>query len=101
MHLTDIFIKRPVLSAVLSLLFLLLGAMGYRLLGVQETPDVTRPVVTVSTAWPGADPAIVESDVSEVLERELNGIEGVLTLTSTSQEGSSQVSVEFDLDRDL
>jgi multidrug efflux pump len=75
--------------------------MGYRLLGVQETPDVTRPVVTVSTAWPGADPAIVESDVSEVLERELNGIEGVLTLTSTSQEGSSQVLVEFDLDRDL
>lgn len=101
MNLTDVFIRRPVLAAVISLLLLLLGGMGYRLLGVQETPDVQRPVVTVTTPWPGADPAIVESDVTEVLERELNGIEGVLTLTSTSQEGSSQITVEFDLDRDL
>jgi multidrug efflux pump len=101
MNPTDLFIKRPVLALVLSLLLLLLGTMGYRLLGVQETPDVQRPVVTVTTSWPGADPAIVESDLSEVLERELNGIEGVQTLTSSSQEGSSQITVEFDLERDL
>ncbi len=101
MNATDIFVKRPVLAAVLSLLLLLLGAMGYLQLGVRETPDVERPVVTVTTTWPGADPAIVESDLSEILERELNGIEGVRTLTSSSQEGTSQVTVEFELERDL
>lgn len=98
---TDVFIQRPVLAAVLSLLLLLLGTMGYRLLAVRETPDVQSPVVTVTTTWPGADPAIVESDVTEVLERELNGIDGVRTLTSTSQDGSSQIIVEFTLERDL
>jgi len=98
---TDRFIHRPVLAIVVSLVLVLLGIMGYRLLGVRETPDIENPVVTVTTAWPGADPAIVESDVSEVLERELNGIEGVRTLSSTSQTGTSQVTVEFGLDRDL
>jgi multidrug efflux pump len=98
---TDLFIERPVLALVLSLLILLLGAMGFSELAVRETPDVQNPVVTVSTAWPGADPAIVESDLTEVLERELNGIEGVRTLTSSSQEGSSTITVEFNLDRDL
>ena len=98
---TDLFIQRPVLAVVISLLILLLGAMGYQQLAVRETPDVQSPVVTVTTVWPGADPAIVESDLTEVLERELNGIEGVRTITSTSTEGSSSVTVEFDLDRDL
>lgn len=98
---TDLFIRRPVLAVVVSLMILLLGGMGYSLLGVQETPDVSKPVVTVTTGWPGADPAIVESDLTEVLERELNGIEGVSTLSSTSQEGTSQITVEFTLEREL
>ncbi len=70
-------------------------------LGVRETPDIASPTVSVSTFWPGADPAIVESDVTEILERQLNGVEGVRTLTSTSSEQSSSISIEFDLDRDL
>ena len=98
---TDVFIKRPVLAAVVSLLFLLLGAMGANLLPVRETPDVQNPIVTVTTAWPGADPAIVESDVTEVLERVLNGIEGVRTISSSSQDGNSQITVEFELNRPL
>lgn len=98
---TDVFILRPVLAAVLSVVLVLLGGMAYTLLGVRETPDVQAPVVTVTTSWPGADPAIVESDVTEVLERQLNGIEGVQSISSTSQEQSSQITVEFDLERDL
>ena len=98
---TDIFVRRPVLSAVISLLILLLGGMALTFLGVRETPDVQSPVVTVTTFWPGADPAIVESDVTEVLERQLNGIEGVRTISSTSQEQSSTITVEFVLERDL
>ncbi len=100
-HLTDVFIRRPVLAAVVSLLILLLGAMGFRMLGVRETPDVESPVVSVSTSWPGADPAIMETDVTEVLERELNGIEGVRTMSSTSQDGRSEIRIEFDLGLDI
>lgn len=98
---TDLFIRRPVLAAVVSLLILLLGGMGFSLLSVRETPDVETPIVTVTTTWPAADPALVESDVTEVLERELNGVEGVRTLTSSSQDGASTITVEFDLDRDI
>ncbi|MFZ5479652.1 MAG: efflux RND transporter permease subunit [Myxococcota bacterium] len=101
MSVTDVFIRRPVLAVVISLLLCLLGGMGYQLLGVRETPDVESPVVTVTTSWVGADPAIVESDVTEPLERELNGIEGVRTLSSTSQDGRSEITVEFELERDL
>jgi multidrug efflux pump len=99
--LTDLFIQRPVLAAVVSLLLVLLGGLGYGMLGVRETPDVEAPVVSVTTSWPGADPAIVETDVTEVLERELNGIEGVRTLSSTSQDGRSDINVEFELGRDM
>ncbi|MSQ04031.1 MAG: efflux RND transporter permease subunit [Myxococcales bacterium] len=98
---TDRFVERPVLAVVLSLLLVLLGMLGFSRLGVRETPDIESPVVTVSTVWPGADPAIVESDVTELLEREINGIEGVRTLTSSSQDGRSEITVEFDAGRDL
>lgn len=98
---TDRFIERPVLSLVLSLLIVLLGIMGFTRLGVRETPDIETPVVTVSTSWPGADPALVESDVTEVIEREVNGIEGVRTLSSSSLDGRSEITIEFSLDRDL
>ncbi len=98
---TDRFILRPVLAAVVSLLILLLGGMGFSLLSVRETPDVESPIVTVTTTWPAADPALVESDVTEVLERELNGVEGVRTISSSSQDGASTITMEFELGRDL
>ncbi len=98
---TDRFVERPVLAVVLSLLLVLLGLLGFSRLGVRETPDIESPVVTVTTVWPGADPAIVESDVTELLEREINGIEGVRTLTSSSQDGRSEITVEFEAGRDL
>jgi multidrug efflux pump len=87
---TDVFVKRPVLAVVISLLIVLLGVLGFVKLPVRETPQVDNPIVTVTTVWPSADPAIVESDVTEQLERQLNGIEGVRTITSTSQDGRSR-----------
>ncbi|MEQ1502766.1 MAG: efflux RND transporter permease subunit, partial [Myxococcota bacterium] len=99
--LTDLFIHRPVLAAVVSLVLLLLGMIAFGRLPVRETPELQPPTVTVTTSWPGADPAIVETDVTEILEREINGIEGVRTLTSTSREQSSQIVVEFELERQL
>ncbi len=98
---TELFIRRPVLALVLSFVVMLLGLVSIGRLGIQETPDIESPVVTVSTAYFGADPAIVESEVTEVLEREINGIEGLRTLSSTSREQASQITVEFDLATDL
>ncbi|MBT3218358.1 MAG: TolC family protein, partial [Proteobacteria bacterium] len=98
---TDIFVRRPVMAIVLSLVIVVLGFISYGRLGVQETPDIERPIVSVRTTYFGADPAIMESEVTEVIERELNGVEGLETLTSTSQTQSSRISLEFQLNRDL
>ncbi len=98
---TDRFIERPVLAAVLSLGLVLLGLYAWRELGVRETPAVETPVVSVNTTWFGADPSIMESEVTEVLERQLNGIDGVRSLTSISRDQSSAITVEFELGRDL
>src|SRR4051812_2128282 len=98
---TDVFIRRPLLAVVLSLLILLLGGVSLPRLGVQETPNVESPTVTVTTIWLGADPAILETEVTEVLERELNGIEGLDLIRSDSRDQVSQITLEFALDRDL
>jgi multidrug efflux pump len=98
---TDRFVEHPVLAVVISLVILLLGAIAYTRLPVRETPELQPPTVTVTTVWPGADPALVETDVTEVLEREVNGIAGIRTVTSTSREQTSSITVEFLLDRDL
>ncbi len=96
-----LFVRRPVTTAVMSLLLLLFGVVALQVLSVRETPQVQAPVVTVSTVWFGADPSLMESDVTEVLERQINGIEGIRTITSTSSEQQSTVTVEFVLGRNL
>jgi len=98
---TNFFIKRPVFASVCSLLIIILGLVGYTRLPVQEYPKIDPPIVTVSTSYPGASPQVVETEVTEILEAQINGIAGIKTLTSNSREGSSSISVEFELDRDL
>ncbi|MCB9665363.1 MAG: efflux RND transporter permease subunit [Alphaproteobacteria bacterium] len=97
----SLFVRRPVTAAVLSLLLTVLGLVSLPRLGVQETPDVSRPVVTVRAIWPGAAPAVMEADVTEVLERELNAIDGLRTISSESQDQLSTITLEFEVDRDL
>ena len=96
-----LFVRRPVFTTVLSLLIVLFGAVAFTFLSVRETPNVQPPTVTVRTIWPGAAPALVEADVTEAIERQVNGIEGVRTVSSTSTEGQSSITVEFELERDL
>ncbi|WP_313707418.1 efflux RND transporter permease subunit, partial [Planktothrix agardhii] len=79
---TNFFIKRPVFASVCSLLIIILGLVGYTRLPVQEYPKIDPPVVTVSTSYPGASPQVVETEVTEILEAQLNGIAGIKTLTS-------------------
>jgi multidrug efflux pump len=101
MMLSDLSIRRPVLASMLSLALVLFGAIGYTELAVREFPDVDPPIVSVSTALPGANPQVVESAVTDILEEELSTVEGLRTLTSSSAEGFSNITLEFNLDRDV
>ncbi|MDE5111866.1 MAG: efflux RND transporter permease subunit, partial [Trichodesmium sp. St7_bin2_1] len=88
---TNFFIKRPVFASVCSLLIILIGLVGYISLPVQEFPTIDPPLVSVRTNYPGASPEVVETEVTEILEAEINGVEGVKTLTSSTREGSSSI----------
>jgi multidrug efflux pump len=97
--LSDLSIRRPVLASMVSLALILFGAIGYTRLAVREFPDVDPPIVSVSTELPGANPQVVESAVTDILEEELSTVEGLRTLTSSSAEGFSNITLEFNLER--
>src|SRR5687767_1184537 len=99
MQLAETFIKRPVLSSMLSLGLVLVGVIGYTRLPVREFPDADPPIVSVTTLLPGANPQVIESAVTDVLEEELSSLEGLRTMTSASQEQMSTINLEFTLDR--
>jgi multidrug efflux pump len=101
MTLSDLSIRRPVLASMISLALVLFGAIGYTRLAVREFPDVDPPIVSVNTQLPGANPQVVESAVTDILEEELSTVEGLRTLTSSSQEGFSNITLEFNLERDV
>ncbi|HAQ20843.1 MAG TPA: acriflavin resistance protein [Prolixibacteraceae bacterium] len=97
MNFSGIFIKRPVLAMVLSILVVLFGIIGYNFLGVREYPSIDPPTVTVSTSYPGANADVIESQITEPLEESINGIAGIRTLTSSSRDGGSNITVEFQI----
>ena len=101
MILSDLSIRRPVFASMVSVAIVLFGIIGYRELAVREYPDVDPPLISVFTALPGANPQVVESAVTDVLEEELSTVPGIRTLTSSSAEQSSNISIEFQLDRDV
>ncbi|MBL8979009.1 MAG: efflux RND transporter permease subunit [Gemmatimonadetes bacterium] len=101
MKLSDISIRRPVLASMLSLMLVLFGVIGYLKLPVREYPDVDPPVISINTVLPGASPQVVETAVTDILEEELSTLPGLRTLTSASAEQSSNITLEFTLDRDV
>lgn len=101
MTLSEISIRRPVLPLVIAIVLVVFGVVGLRFLPVREYPAVDPPVVTVTTNYPGAAPAVIDSQITEPLEQQLNGIAGVRTMSSTSRDGQSQIRVEFDLSVDI
>src|SRR5688500_19301670 len=100
MQFAERFIRRPVLSSMISLGLVLVGVIAYRGLPVREFPDADPPIVSVSVVLPGASPQVIESAVTDVLEEELSSVEGIRAITSASQEQVSTISLEFTLDRD-
>ncbi|HBX65359.1 MAG TPA: acriflavin resistance protein, partial [Balneolaceae bacterium] len=101
MSLSSLSIRRPVLATVFSIVIVLFGIISFNYLPVREYPAVDPPIVTVSTSYIGANAEVIESQITEPLEEEINGIAGIKNLTSVSREGRSTVTVEFDLDVDL
>ncbi len=101
MKFVETFIKRPVLSSMVSLALVLVGIIGYTRLPVREFPDADPPIVSVTVVLPGASPQVMESAVTDVLEEELSSVEGLRTLSSTSQEQISTITMEFTLDREI
>ncbi|HXW96578.1 MAG TPA: efflux RND transporter permease subunit, partial [Gemmatimonadales bacterium] len=101
MKLSDISIRRPVLASMLSLGLVLFGVIGYLNLPVRDYPDVDPPIISVSTVLPGADPQVVESAVTDILEEELSTVAGLRTLTSSSADQVSTITLEFTLDRNV
>ena len=97
----DVSVRRPVFATVLSLAILIGGFIGFQRLGVREYPIVETPVISVSTSLRGANAAVIESQVTEPIEESVNAIDGIRSITSTSNEGRSTVRVEFDLGADL
>ncbi|MGE5424313.1 MAG: efflux RND transporter permease subunit, partial [Syntrophothermus sp.] len=101
MAFTDIALRRPVGSIVMSLVIILFGVVGYSFLGVRLYPDIDPPVINVQTTYTGANADIIESQITEPLERSINGIEGIKSISSSSSNGTSNISVEFEVGADL
>ncbi len=101
MSISTISIKRPVLAIVMNLLIILFGAIGYNFLGVREYPSIDPPVVTVRTNYVGANADIIESQITEPLEKAVNAIEGIKSINSSSNNGSSQITIEFEIGVDM
>ena len=101
MKLSDISIHRPVFATVISLLLIVLGVIAFTRLPLRELPDIDPPVVSISTNYTGASAAVMETRVTKVLEDAVSGIEGVDTIQSNSQNGTSQINIEFTLKRDI
>lgn len=101
MNISELSIRRPVLSTVFVLIITIFGIIGYTYLGVREYPSVDNPIITVNVSYPGANADIIENQITEPLEQNINGIPGIRSLSSVSSQGSSRITVEFELSIDM
>jgi len=101
MKLSEVSIERPVFATVMSLVILLFGIIMFTRLPVREYPDIDPPIVSITTLYRGASPSVVETEITDILEEQLATLEGVKSLTSSSQEQGSVITVEFELNRDV
>jgi multidrug efflux pump len=101
MNISELSLRRPVLAIVLNVLIVVFGVIGFKFLGVRDYPAIDPPNVSVRTSYAGANADIIESQVTEPLEKAINGIAGVKNITSSSSQGTSSINVEFDLGVDM
>ena len=101
MSLSSISIQRPVLATVFTIIILLFGFIGMTFLGVREFPSVDPPIISVRTSYPGANSDVIDAQITEPLEQAINAVPGIRTITSVSRQGSSNITVEFELSVDM
>lgn len=101
MILSDLSVKRPVFATVVNVLLLFFGIVAFTQLALREYPDIDPPIVSINTTYPGASASIVESRITQIIEDRISGIEGIKNINSTSRNGRSSISIEFELSRDI
>lgn len=101
MNISELSLRRPVLAIVLNIVIMLFGGIGFMFLGVRDYPAIDPPNISVRTSYPGANADIIESQITEPLEKAINGIAGVKNITSNSSQGTSNINVEFELGNEL
>lgn len=101
MNISELSLRRPVLAVVMNIIIVVFGIIGFNFLGVRDYPAIDPPNINVRTSYPGANADIIESQITEPLEKAVNGIAGIRNITSSSSSGSSNISVEFELSVDL
>lgn len=101
MGLSDISILRPVFASVISLLLIAFGIVSFSRLPLREFPDIDPPVVSINTSYSGASASVVEAKVTQVIENRISGVEGIKYISSSSEDGRSRISIEFDVGRDI
>ncbi|HOZ26990.1 MAG TPA: efflux RND transporter permease subunit [Hyphomonadaceae bacterium] len=101
MLLSDVSIKRPVFASVIGLLLIAIGAVSFTRLSLREYPDIDPPIVSVRTTYQGASANVVESRITEVIEDRISGVEGIRFINSSSQDGQSNIAIEFDISRSM
>jgi hydrophobe/amphiphile efflux-1 (HAE1) family protein len=101
MNISELSLKRPVLATVMNLAIILFGVVGFTFLAVRDYPAIDPPIITVNTNYTGANADIIESQITEPIEKQINGIPGIRTISSSSSQGSSYITVEFNLGVDL
>src|SRR5678810_9583 len=101
MNISELSLWRPLLAFVMNIILVLFGVIGFKSLGVRDYPAIDPPIINVRASYPGANADIIESQITEPLEKAINGIAGVKNITSTSSQGTSNINVEFDLNIEL
>ena len=101
MNISELSLRRPVLAIVMNILIVVFGVIGFRFLGIRDYPAIDPPNISVRTSYPGANADIIESQITEPLEKAVNGIAGIKNITSSSSNGSSNINVEFNLGENL
>lgn len=101
MNISELSLRRPVLAIVINIIIIVFGVIGFKFLGVRDYPAIDPPNISVSTSYAGANADIIESQITEPIEKSINGISGIKNITSTSSQGRSSINVEFELGADL
>ena len=101
MNPSEFFIKKPVFCSVLAIFLVILGFLSLKELPLRQFPDIERSEITIDTLYPGAASEIIETKITEIIEGQISGIDGIESISSVSRDGRSKVTIEFKIDKEI